>query len=64
MLKNLLDLVKQKPRLIFLAVVLAVQVVELTGIAVPPEIVETVNDFLTVLVGGYVAFKSDQNSLL
>lgn len=64
MLQNIINLVKEKPRVLLLVVTLTVQLLEAVGVVIPPAIVETLNDILTTLVGTYVAYKSTNNSLV
>ena len=59
----MLEKLKQ-PQVLILLISLAVQALEYYGVIVPPELVSTLNDLVTLIAGGVVAYKSQENSLV
>lgn len=64
MFSKILNVFKEKPRLALLVLTLLLQILEATGVVVPPQVVATLNDLVTILTGAYVAYKSEGNSII
>lgn len=64
MFSKILNVFKEKPRLALLVLTLLLQVLEATGVVVPPQVVAALNDLVTFLTGAYVAYKSESNSII
>lgn len=63
-MKKVLEFVKAKPRVIFLASTLVVQALEQMGVQVDSATLETTLDLVTLITLGYVMKKSDSEKVV
>lgn len=63
-MNRIIEVIKQKPQVIGLLIMLIVQALSMVHVIVPTDFSQHVIDLLTILFGGATAYKSEKNNIM